>query len=152
MTVTTGSASIVINRPIDEVFAVVTDITRMGDWSPESTGGRWLDDADGPGVGARFEGDNAFRVGPLVLKRWTTTSEVTACNPNVVFEFSTEGHTLWRYAFEEVDGGTRVTESFSHPPYTGVQALTYGILMQRRRAMTKGMEETLERLRAALET
>ncbi|MDH3754037.1 MAG: SRPBCC family protein [Acidimicrobiia bacterium] len=147
-----GSASIVINRPASEVFDAITDITRMGEWSPECTGGRWLDPATGPAVGAKFEGDNAACLGPLTLKRWTTTSEITECTPDRVFEFVAEGHTTWRYELTERDGATSVTESFGHEPYVGWQKYVYGMLGQREKGMVKGMKQTLARMKTTLET
>ena len=105
-----GSASIVINRPAPEVFAAVVDITRMGEWSPECIAGRWVPPATGPALGARFEGDNAATAGPLTLKRWTTTSEITAYAPNELFEFVAESYTTWRYELAELDGATSGSE------------------------------------------
>lgn len=146
-----GSASIVIRQPAAEVFAALADVTRMGEWSPECTGGRWVPPATAPALGARFEGDNVAAVGPLTLKRWTTTSEITELVPDQVFEFSAEGYTTWRYELAETDGVTTVTESYVHPPYEGWQRFVYGILARRSVAMVKGMERTLTRLRDALE-
>lgn len=146
-----GSASIVIRRPAAEVFAALSDITRMGEWSPECVAGRWVPPATGPTLGARFEGDNVAAVGPVTLKRWTTTSEVTELVPDRVFEFSAEGYTTWRYELAEHDGSTTVTESYAHPPYAGWQRLVYGVLARRSAAMVKGMERTLTRLRDRLE-
>ena len=84
----TGTASIVVRRPPLEVWAAVADITRMGEFSPECIAGRWLDGATGPAVGARFEGDNVAKVAGRTVKSWTTTSEVTRCEPGEVFAFT----------------------------------------------------------------
>lgn len=46
------SVSIVINRPAADVFAAISDITRMGEWSPECVAGRRVQPASGPEVGA----------------------------------------------------------------------------------------------------
>ena len=146
-----GSTSITIDRPSAEVFAAVADITRMGEWSPECTGGRWVAPAEGPAVGAKFEGDNVAKVGPVTLKRWTTTSEVTACAPGEVFEFVAEGYTTWRFELTEHDGVTTVTESFSHAPYGGWQKFVYGTLLRREAAMVAGMGKTLARIKEVLE-
>ena len=58
-----------------------------------------MEPATGPAVGARFEGDNIAKAGPMTLKKWTTTSEITQCTPNQVFEFVAEGFTTWRYEY-----------------------------------------------------
>ncbi len=147
----TGTASVVIARAPDEVFAAVADVTRMGEWSPENTGGRWLDGATGPGLGVRFAGDNVAALGPVTLKKWTTTSEITAYEPDEVFEFVAEGYTTWRYEFAPHGDGTRVTESVSHPPYTGWQKFAYETVMRRSTGIVTGMERTLAQLKAGLE-
>jgi uncharacterized protein YndB with AHSA1/START domain len=147
----TGSASITIDRPPAEVFAVVSDVTRMGEWSPENTACRWVGGADGPALGVRFEGDNVAKIGPLTLKKWTTTSEITGCEPGEVFEFVAEGYTTWRFEFAEVDGATRLTESYSYPAYGGWQKLVYSVLARRPAVMAKGVEATLAGVKSALE-
>jgi len=58
-----GTASIVVSAPAEALWALVTDVTRTGEWSPEATGGAWIDGATGPAVGARFKGTN--RGGPI---------------------------------------------------------------------------------------
>ncbi len=147
----TGSASITIDRPVAEVFEAVVDITRMGEWSPECVACRWADGVDGPTVGATFNGDNVAKAGPITLKRWTTSSEITGYEPGALFEFVAEGYSTWRYEFEARDGSTVVTESFSFPPPTGVQKFLYETVMRRSASMVKGMDATLGRLKVALE-
>ena len=126
----------------------------MGEWSPECVACRWVGDATGPAVGAEFEGDNVAALGPITLKRWTTTSQVVGAEPNASFEFSAEGYTAWRYDFEERGGATIVTESFSFPVSTriGLQKWVYGRLLNRQKAMTKGMQATLDRIKQSLES
>ncbi|MHB1787310.1 MAG: SRPBCC family protein [Acidimicrobiales bacterium] len=146
-----GSASTVISRPVSEVFDAVSDVTRMGEWSPECTGGRWVAPATGPAVGAMFEGDNIVKIGPITLKRWTTTSEITDYVPNEVFGFVAEGYTSWRYEFRDHDGATSVTESFSHQPHEGWQKFVYDTVARRSNAMVRGMQQTLTRMKETLE-
>ncbi|MGZ4597071.1 MAG: SRPBCC family protein [Actinomycetes bacterium] len=66
----------------DEVWALVSDVTRTGEWSPENTGGRWVGGATGPVEGARFVGSN--RNG---IFRWWTTCTVIASVPGRRFAF-----------------------------------------------------------------
>lgn len=148
----TGSATTSIAAPIGEVYAAVTDVTRMGEWSPECVSGRWVGGATGPAVGAEFEGDNVAAVGPITLKRWTTTSKVLEAEPNVSFEFIAAEYSTWRYEFVERDGATVVTESFSYAPYEGWQKWVYGRLLKRQNAMVKGMQATLDRIKESLES
>ncbi|CAB4878536.1 unannotated protein [freshwater metagenome] len=146
----TGTASVTIDRSPMEVFAAVSDITRTGEWSPECTAGRWVGGATGPVVGAKFEGDNKVVVAGITMKKWTTTSEVTACVPGELFEFVVEGYTTWRYELAPVGTGTTVTESFSFDASKGLQGFIYEKVLRRSRSMTKGMQRTLERLKASL--
>ena len=146
----TGSATLVIDRSPQEVWAAIADITRMGEYSPECIAGRWKGDATGPAVGAEFEGDNVAKLAGRTVKKWTTTSKVTACEPGAVFEFSAEGYTTWRYTFAAEGSGTRVTESFSYEA-KGFQGFMYDKVLQRKRMIRKGMQRTLARLKAALE-
>ncbi len=148
---TTGTASIVIDRSPEQVWAALADITRMGEWSPECIAGRWAGDATGPTVGASFEGDNIAKVGSRVVKRWTTTSVVTASESGAVFEFLAESYTTWRYEFVAEGDGTRVTETFSYEP-KGFQGFMYDTVLRRRSIMTKGMHATLGRAKAAIES
>ena len=145
-----GHTSTVVNRAPAEVWAAVCDIARMGDYSPECIGGRWIGGASGPGVGASFEGDNELKVAGRTLKKWTTTSVVSASEPGKTFEFVSENYTTWRYELEAVGETTRVTESFSFEA-KGWQGFLYEKVLRRSKAMVKGMTRTLERLKATLE-
>ena len=149
---TTGSASIVIDRDPMTVFALITDVTRTGEWSPECTSGRWVGDAAGPAVGAKFEGDNALVIGGMTVKRWTTTSEVTESVPGERFAFVAEEYTTWKYDLEPVGTGTRVTESFDFTTASATQRFLYETVARRPSSMVKGMRQTLERIKATLES
>jgi hypothetical protein len=100
-----------IAAPTAKVWGMVSDLPRMGEWSPENRGGRWLNGASGPAPGAAFRGVN--RRGFL---RWSTSVKVDDCVPDRVFEFSVTfvlaKVARWRYEFEDTDSGCRVTESW----------------------------------------
>ena len=149
---TQGSASIEINRDPATVFAAIADVTRMGEWSPECTSGRWVADATGPAVGAKFEGDNRLAIAGIALKKWTTTSVVTACVPGELFEFVAEEYTTWRYEFEPAGTGTTVTESYEYATQSGGQKFMYDTVMRRPASMVTGMKKTLERIKRAIES
>jgi hypothetical protein len=86
------------------VWAIVTDLPSMGELSPENVGGRWLDGATGPAVGARFRGVN--RKG---RKQWWTRVRVTDCEPPRWFAFdvrSSFGMRVSRWAYEITPAGT----------------------------------------------
>lgn len=146
-----GSATVIVGVPPNDVFHAVADISRMGEWSPECVAGRWVPPATGPDVGAEFEGDNVAKLGPLTLKKWTTTSKVTECVPGEVFEFVSESYSVWRYEFAEHPEGTRLTESFSYTQYTGVQKFLYETIFRRSSGMVTAVEATLVRIKASVE-
>ncbi len=88
---------------------MVSDITRMGEWSPESTGGRWLDGGTGR-VGDWFMGENE-----TTDRSWERACEVAAADRGRDFTFVVLGVdrncTWWSYEFAPTaDGATRVTE------------------------------------------
>ncbi|CAN5609236.1 SRPBCC family protein [soil metagenome] len=147
----TGSATIDINASPREVWAAITDVTRIGEWSPECLAARWVPDATGPAKGAKFEGDNEIRVAGRVVKRWTTTSEVTVSEAEKRFEFLAAGYTTWSYELAPTADGTRVTESFSYEP-KGFMGFIYERLLSRSKMMTKGMQRTLARVKGKLES
>jgi hypothetical protein len=123
----------------------------MGEWSPECTGGRWVAPASGPETGAEFEGDNVAKLAGRTLKSWTTTSVVTSCEAGASFAFVAEGYTTWTYSLRPEGNGTRVTETFEYVP-SGFQGFVYDKVLRRPKAMTRGMQRTLERIKAVLES
>ncbi|HUR78710.1 MAG TPA: SRPBCC family protein [Acidimicrobiales bacterium] len=137
-----GQATIHINASPSDVFALVSDITRMGEWSPETIDASWVDGATGPAVGAKFRGTN--KLGPF---KWSTTPTVTEFEPDKLFAFDAGG-TEWRYSFSASNGGTSVTESFR---INSTLSKLY-TLPPRRNMLVRGMQETLERLKEAAET
>lgn len=102
------SASIEINASPEAVYALVSSIERMGEWSPETVGGRWLDGGTGQ-VGDRFEGEN--RSGE---REWTRECEVAQADPGRRFTFVVGGVeancTWWSYELEPAGNGTKLTE------------------------------------------
>jgi hypothetical protein len=134
------------------VWGLVSDVTRMGQWSPETTSCRWLGDADGPAAGARFKGSN--RKG---FRRWTTTCTVTEAEPGVVFAFDVNYGPVaishWRYDFRRDATSTTVVEQWTdrRPAWMKVAAVpTMGVL-DRGEHNRRGMEATLAALKQAAE-
>jgi len=146
------SVSRTINAPAEKLWEMVSDITRMGEWSPETTSGAWIKGATGPAVGARFKGDN--RNGS---KAWSIVCEVTACERGESFGFDAMAGPIryanWRYDFEATSDGTVVTESVSDNRgkiFKFVGAKVSGV-SDRATHNTRTMTETLEALANAAE-
>ena len=93
----------------EAVYAAISDVTRMGEWSGECHRCEWLDGADGPAVGATFDGHN--RNGD---KEWVTQGTVVEAEPGRAFAFECSMHgfhyATWGYRIEAIDGGSRVVE------------------------------------------
>ena len=106
------------------VYALVSDLPRMGEWSPENDGGEWVGGADAAVVGAGFRGHN--RNGS---KSWSTTSTVTDAQPERRFAFDVRYGPFpiseWSYDLAEDPGagGTRVTERWVDKRNAMIRAL-----------------------------
>jgi uncharacterized protein YndB with AHSA1/START domain len=144
-----------MNAPPERIWALVSDVTRIGRYSPETFEAEWLDGATGPAVGARFRGHvKRNGRGPIY---WTTCT-VTACEPNREFAFGVgtpgkEPLNVWRYELvPAADGGTDVTESFQLRE-SNLGLRIYWALLGWARGKTNrdGMRTTLERIRAEVE-
>ena len=151
---TSGQASVHVDAPTEQVYDVVTDVRRMGEWSPETYKTEWLDGATGPALGARFKGSN--RRG---IARWSTKPRVTACERPREFSFVTDllgkDQTKWTYRFEPDGDGTRVTESFellSDTPAVIRFMDRYVMRIEDRKAdLEQAMQQTLDRIKRAVE-
>ncbi|MEP6623116.1 MAG: SRPBCC family protein, partial [Acidimicrobiia bacterium] len=51
-----GSVTIHMDASPEAIWALVSDVTRIGEYSPETFEAEWLDGATGPAVGVRFRG------------------------------------------------------------------------------------------------
>lgn len=111
----TFSDAIDIARPPADVYALVSDVTRMGGWSPICKECWWADDATGPAVGAVFVGRNE-----TPERTWETRSRVAVADPGREFAFTVgDGWVRWGYRMEPIgdDGAhTRLTESWHFTP------------------------------------
>ena len=146
-----GSATIEIAAPPALIYDLISDITRMGEWSPECDRCEWVGDTRVPVVGARFQGHN--RMGPL---RWTTTCEIVTAERGREFAFTVmlennRESTRWRYCLSEKDTGTLLTESFEFV-WCPLASRIGEFFLPRGRVMRKGLNETVERIRVAAES
>jgi uncharacterized protein YndB with AHSA1/START domain len=146
------SVTVHMAAPPERVWALVSDVTRIGRYSPETFEGEWLDGADGPAVGARFRGHvKRNGKGPIY---WTTCT-VVACEPGREFGFGVgrpgKPLNVWRYRLEPAGDGTDVTESFELQPYLGLRIYWALLGWARGRTNRNGMRTTLERIKAEVE-
>ena len=136
----------------EEVYAAISDVTRMGEWSPECHTCAWHDGFDRPVVGAVFDGHN--RNGD---HEWTSQGKVVEADParSFVFECSMfDFHfSTWGYRIEPSGTGSRVTEwSEDLRPESVLEMSKEMSGVDDRDARNREtMSGTLERLAAALE-
>ena len=144
------SESVHVAAEAEAVYALVSDLPRMGSWSPECTGITWRGRVRAPVQGARFIGHN--RHGRV---RWSTFGEVVAAEPPHRFAFEvTLGPVRvarWEYTIEAADGGCTVSEHWTDRRPGPVRRLSDAALGSRERANVRGMRATLQALKAEAE-
>ena len=147
-----NESSVVIARPADELYELVSDVTNMGRWSPVSTGGAWDDDREW------FTGTNVIGDGA-----WETRCRVVVRDPGREFAFINHGlegrieMVRWGFQFRPTDDGrTEVTQTWEVLP-TYAEGLgvsdedAIGVLDLMQGVALSGMPETLAALKADVE-
>lgn len=137
----------------DKIWDLVSDVTKIGLYSPETFEAEWLDGATGPAVGARFRGHvKRNGIGPIY---WTTCT-VTTCEPGREFAFAVgsaeKAMNVWGYRLEPVGDGTDVTESFMLAPMLLLRIYWALLGWSRGKTNREGMLKTLERIKAEVES
>lgn len=94
------------------VWSLVSDLPRMGEFSPENIGGHWVDGSRGAAVGAEFRGTN--RNGG---RQWTTKVRIVACEPGRLLTFDVRTSfgvrvSRWSYEIVPTGAGCRLTENW----------------------------------------
>lgn len=137
------------------VHALIADVTRMPEFSPEVVESRWLDGATGPAVGARFAARNKYRRGPSAVNK----PVITGLQPGRLVSWSrTEpfgGTVEWTYEFLPHSDGTEVVESYRvTKPVSRIGWLIIGTMAgrDRRGQLRAGMQQTLQRIRSVAES
>lgn len=147
------SVTVHMDAPPEQVWDLVSDVTKIGRYSPETFEGEWLDGATGPAKGVRFRGHvKRNEKGPT----YWTTCVITDCEPNRVFEFIVgpsveKGLNTWRYELTAADGGTDVTESFRLKDALPLKIYWALLGWARGKTNREGMRRTLEAMKAEVE-
>lgn len=147
------SSEIEIDARPDVVYALVSDVTRTGEWSPECVRCRWLGGATAARAGVRYRG--ASRNG---WRRWSTTSTIRVARPGaeLVWDVTYLGRPVarWAYRLRELDGGrTLLDESVEDRRENWLQIVSPWITGARDRAARNAdtIDTTLHRIRALAE-
>jgi len=120
-----------VGKDAAQMWELITDVSRIGEFSPECTGAAWLtESATGPRPGDRFSGHNEYGSGFAS----DVTCVVTAAERPSVFEWIVLDPSadpaipgsIWRYELVPGAGGQlTVRHSFEHGP--GVTGLSEGM-------------------------
>ena len=138
-------SSVVVDQPVDVVFAYVADYRNDPMWRPEVTEMRYLTD-EPIGVGI-----HALETSVLWGRRVVTESFVSRYEPNRGFDWdyvSGPYRVRGSRTFESVEGRTRVTSELEWNPSSRVARLVAPTMGRGYRRM---LDRNLERLRAILE-
>jgi len=139
-----------IPAPPEAVYAAISDVTRMGEWSEECHSCEWHEGFDGPVVGATFDGHNRH-----LDHEWTTQGKVIEADPGRAFAFECSSggfhFSTWGYRIEPTQGGCLVTEWSENllPEAALARAREISGVEDRTARNRQTMTGTLERLAAA---
>lgn len=141
-----------IAAPPEVVYAAISDVTRMGEWSEECYACEWHAGFDGPVVGATFDGHN--RNGE---HDWTTQGRVVEAVEGRAFAFECSmmdfHFSTWGYRIEPTEAGCCVTEWSEDLRPESVLEFSQQLsgVEDRTGRNRETMRATLERLAGALE-
>jgi uncharacterized protein YndB with AHSA1/START domain len=113
------AVALAVPVPRERMWDLITAVGRIGEWSPETTGGSWCDGARGPTQGARFISRNRF---PGGSESTVTCVVIEAERPSTfawtVLDDSGAVGSTWRYELREggEPGSALVCHSFTHGP------------------------------------
>lgn len=133
-----------------DAWALIADLPRMPEWSPENERVEWLGGATAAVPGAKFRGTN--RNG---AKSWKSVGEITVFEPDHALVFTIKAGPFkiseWRYTVEAIESGCRISESWTDRRNAAMRVLSKLVtgVKDRPSHNRAGMEETLRRLAAA---
>lgn len=146
----TLEASIDINASPQDVWAIIADLQRMGEWSPQCKKMKVIG-------GTVREGAKTLNINRKGLLVWPTTAKVVRFEPNksVAFRIA-ENRTIWSYNIEATETGTKLTERREAPTGTSqvsqfLVKTVFGGNDSFEVELVKGMNATLERVKKEAE-
>lgn len=131
-------AQIALSAAPHAVYAVISDLPRSGEWSPECLGGSWVC-GEPATVGAVFRGENlrhesVVSWAPVVRGKWTTESEIVAAEPGRTFRWAmrdTAGRkqrSVWGFDLAPAGEGSVLIHHFRmDAPTEGIRGITAGM-------------------------
>ncbi|KAA8890060.1 SRPBCC family protein [Nocardia colli] len=142
-------ATIDIAAPPDKVWAVVSNLKRMPEFSPQCV--RMVP------LGAPKTGTWVLNLNTDGKKYWPTTARIVRFEPNQAFAFKiNENRSIWSYTLEATETGTRLVERRDVPNGTSwfsrksIDAALGGEAPFEE-ALIRGMHETLGKIKTVVE-
>jgi uncharacterized protein YndB with AHSA1/START domain len=142
-----GEVEVIVDAPIEAVWRVVSDVTRVGEWSHECRRVEWLDGATTAVPGVRFRGVN--KAGPW---SWSRVNEILAADEPHTLVWRTISTLLypdsseWRITLDRAEGRTRIVQSFQVLRAPAVLARLYSIVIPAHRDRSTSLADDLLRL------
>ena len=138
----------VVGASPSEVYAVVSDIRRIPEWSPECIRAEWI----APNL---FRGTNRRRLG-----RWSTTANVVTADLGREFSFAVQlggaDFTKWSYRTESHPSGCLLSEEMQMCVDLPLPALLFeriALRVKDRRSDLQGnIDQSLRRIRELIES
>jgi len=161
------SAEIVIDCTAEQAWELITDVTRIGEFSPECQEVRWTRGTSAE-PGNSFDGTNRATVeqgGETYDAEWTRPCTVTVVEPGRRFAYSVgdryDGSPAsdWEFELYQTKEGCKIVQTFRHrrDGLSGIRLAADAeptrvdeILEERSRALSAGMHDTLHRMKAVL--
>jgi uncharacterized protein YndB with AHSA1/START domain len=142
-------AQVDINAPVSKVWALVSDFSRMPEWSPQC---RWM-----RSLGPLRHGTRTLNLNRRNYLFWPTTCTVTELIPDHKLAFRVNANnTIWSYELQPIPEGTRVIES--RHAENGVKPVSsmavnalFGGTTNFERELIDGMNSSLANIKAAAE-
>jgi len=146
----TLTVEVVVDAPLDAVWALVTDINLPARFSSEFLGATWVDASRG--LGARFVGKNQHKA----TGEWETTSIVNRYDPPRAFGWCVTDvecpTSSWWFELEEAPGGTRLVQGARMGPApSGLSIAINAMPDKEERIIARRLSEFETNMRATLE-
>jgi hypothetical protein len=138
--------------PPEVVWQIIADVTRVGEWSHECTGARWIHGATAATPGARFRGTN--RSGRLLWSRFNT---ITALDEPREIAWRTGGlmgaldSTQWRIELRRDGDVTRIIQTYDLVRVAPGMDRFYYLIVKAHRDRRDALTDDLRRLGALAE-
>ena len=137
----------------EQVWAIVSDVTRIGEWSHECRTAEWLGDARAAAPGARFRGGN--KTGKMA---WSRQNEIVAADAPNLLAWRTvptrlyRDQTEWRIIIERDGDVTTIVQTFEVLKLGPVMERLFYLLVPAHRDRTDALRDDMRRLASVAET